>query len=176
MLLTCVIWASAVCAVGPSVLFCVNLRRFRAPAAAAADARYAVAVLIPARNEEANIAEALGCVLASRGVELQVLVLDDDSSDRTGEIVQQMEQQDPRLRLVRGRGLPPGWNGKQHACWVLAQETSQPLLVFLDADVRVEPELLARMAALSRAYAGRHWSPASHDWSRSHGWRACCCR
>ena len=139
------------CAIGPAVLFSSNLRRFRAPEPAYPTERFPVSVLIPARNEEANIGAALGCVLASRGVDLQVLVLDDDSTDRTGEIVRGLASIDRRLQLVEGRGLPPGWNGKQHACWTLANEASQGLLVFLDADVRIEPELLVRMAAFRAA-------------------------
>jgi hypothetical protein len=147
MLWNVLLGASAVCSVFPAVLFCVNLRRYQSPAAASPGRVFPVSVLIPARNEEANIGEALACVLASRGVSLEVLVLDDDSGDRTAEMVQAIARKDARVRLVRGRGLPVGWNGKQHACWVLAQEASQPLLVFLDADVRVAPELFARMAA-----------------------------
>ena len=150
MLTGILIGTSAACAVLPAALFCVNLRRFRAPAAVSSGP-YSVSVLIPARNEEANIGVALERVLASRGADLEVLVLDDDSADRTGEIVRELAARDTRVRLVRGRGLPPGWNGKQHACWTLAQESSHEVLVFLDADVRVEPELLRRMAAFREA-------------------------
>jgi hypothetical protein len=92
-------------------------------------------------------------VLASRNVDLEVLVWDDDSTDRTADIVQHLAQSEPRVRLLPGVGLPPGWNGKQHACWQLAQSSTKPLLAFLDADVRVEPDLLARMAAF-RAQTG----------------------
>ncbi len=147
MLTGVVLGIAAVCAVWPALLFFLNLWRYRAPAPGMADGGYAISVLIPARDEEANIGEALRCVLGSRGVTLEVLVLDDDSVDRTGEIVSAIAAGDSRVRLVRGRGLPPGWNGKQHACDVLAGEASSPLLAFLDADVRIEPELLARMAA-----------------------------
>ncbi len=145
-----VLGMAALCAVWPALLFCVNLWRYRVPAEVGGAGNeagdYAVSVLIPARNEEANIGEAVRCVLASHGVALEVLVLDDDSDDRTGEIVRTIAAEDARVRLVRGRGLPPGWNGKQHACNVLAGEATLPLLVFLDADVRIEPELLRRMA------------------------------
>lgn len=142
---TLLLAASAVCAIGPAVLFCVNLRRFRAPDVVPSH-DFPVSVLIPARNEEANIGEALRCVLASHHVQLEVLVLDDDSTDRTGEIVRALAERDSRVRLLQGVGLPHGWNGKQHACWMLAQQASKDVLVFLDADVRIEPELLARMA------------------------------
>ena len=133
-------------ALGPAALFCVNLRRFQAPAPVAPERRFPVSVLIPARDEEANIGDALRCVLASRGVALEVLVLDDDSRDGTADVVRLLAAQDSRVRLLAGRELPNGWNGKQHACWTLANEASSELLIFLDADVRVEAELFARMA------------------------------
>jgi hypothetical protein len=106
-----------------------------------------VSVLIPARDEEANIGPALACALASTGVEIEVVVLDDGSTDRTAGIVQAVAARDPRVRLVPGAPLPPGWVGKQHACWQLSLAARHPLLVFLDADVRVEPEAIARLAA-----------------------------
>jgi len=146
MLLSAFFWSVVFCAVLPAALFCINLRRFRAPAPVEADGSFAISVLIPARNEEANIGEALRCVLASRNTDLEVLVLDDDSGDRTAEIVQSIAASDPRVQLLQGSGLPAGWNGKQHACWRLAQASSKDLLVFLDADVRIHPDLLARMA------------------------------
>ena len=139
--------ASTVCAVWPAVLFTVNLRRYRAPVPSTAQQPFSVSVLIPARNEEANIGEAIRCVLASHGVELELLVLDDDSADRTADIIRALAVADPRVRLVEGPGLPPGWNGKQYACWTLANQASKRFLVFLDADVRIQPDLLARIAA-----------------------------
>jgi hypothetical protein len=134
-----------VCAAIPATMFVVNLRRYSAPRAASGEVK--VAVLIPARNEESNIAACVESVLASLGVELEVLVLDDASTDRTAAIVAAMAEQDPRLRLVATRELPAGWNGKQHACWLLAQQTQAALLLFLDADVRLAPEAIARCAA-----------------------------
>ena len=127
----------------PAGMFLNNLRWYRAPGVGAAgDAR--VAVLIPARNEERNVRACVESVLASRGVGLEVLVLDDASTDGTAEIVREIALRDGRVRLVEGRALPAGWNGKQHACWVLAQETDAELMLFLDADVRVGPEALVR--------------------------------
>ncbi len=146
--------AAAMCSLGPAALFCVNLGRFCAPEAVHPAEPFPVSVLIPARNEERNIAAALRCVLASTGVALEVLVLDDGSTDGTAEIVRSLAATDGRVRLLAGHGLPAGWNGKQHACWVLAQQATQATLVFLDADVRIEPELLVRVAGfLARADA-----------------------
>lgn len=147
MLFSALFLIVVLCAVLPAVLFCVNLRRFRAPSAVREGQRFGLSVLIPARNEEVNIGDAVHAVLRSRDVDLEVLVMDDGSTDQTAEIVEQIAARDPRVVLLRGGELPPGWNGKQYACWRLAHAATQPLLVFLDADVRVHPDLLARMAA-----------------------------
>ena len=143
-----VIFASFVCASIPAVLFLLNLLRFRAPllAPTGAPSNLRVAVLIPARDEERNIAACVESVLANNGVDLEVFVLDDASADRTSEIVRTIAARDERVRLLRGQPLPAGWNGKQHACWLLAQSTTAPLLLFLDADVRLAPDALPRCA------------------------------
>lgn len=140
--------ASLAAAAVPALLAAVNLRRFRPPAPAAVGApRPRVSVLIPARNEEAVIGDAVRSVLASRGVELELVVLDDGSTDRTAEIVAGIARADGRVRVEPAPPLPPGWCGKQHACFELAARAGHPLLVFVDADVRLAPDALARAAA-----------------------------
>ncbi len=104
-----------------------------------------VSVLVPARDEEANIAACLGAALASRHVDLEVVVLDDGSTDGTAAIVRAFASQDARLRYEVAPSLPPGWNGKQHACHILSTLATKPILVFIDADVRLEPEGVARL-------------------------------
>ncbi len=105
-----------------------------------------VSVLIPARNEEDNIREAIRAVLANEGVTLEVLVLNDASEDRTVERVREIEAIDSRVRLLNASPLPDGWCGKQHACAQLAELATHDLFVFLDADVRLASDALARMA------------------------------
>jgi hypothetical protein len=147
-----VVVAAVLCffAAVPAAMFFVNLRWYCAPrVGAAGDVR--VAVLVPARNEERNIGACLESVLASRGAELEVLVLDDASTDRTAEIVREIALRDARVRLVASEELPRGWNGKQHACWMLAQEAEAPLLLFLDADVRIGAETVMRCVGEMRA-------------------------
>jgi hypothetical protein len=104
-------------------------------------------VLIPARNEEQTIGAALTSVLSNNALELEVVVLDDHSTDRTAEVVRGYARADARVRLENSPALPNGWCGKQHACAVLAERARNPLLVFMDADVRLESFALARMAA-----------------------------
>lgn len=89
----------------------------------------------------------MNAALRSEGVDVEVVVLDDHSSDATADIVLAVHGRDTRVRLVRGKPLPEGWNGKQYACWQLAATAQHPLLVFLDADVRLAPDALARLAA-----------------------------
>lgn len=109
-----------------------------------------VSVLIPARNESARIGRLLKSVLLSRGVRLEVCVLDDDSTDGTAEIVQGFAAADSRVRLLRGERMPEGWNGKQHACWQLSMAARTGELIFLDADVELSSDALQRTVLLRR--------------------------
>lgn len=136
-----------------------------------------VSVLIPARNEAANIEDCIDSVLAAASAgsprlaptaqgavtplepkalasggppddsefQLEILALDDASEDDTAAIVTRLAAADPRVRLIRGVGLPAGWNGKQHACQRLAEAATHDSLLWIDADVRLEPGSLPRM-------------------------------
>ncbi len=134
----------------PTVMTLVNLAALARDQPVAGPSP-AVSVLIPARNEENGIGACIASALASTGVELEVVVLDDHSTDATAAIVGRFAARDPRLRLCAAPPLPPGWSGKQHACHVLGTLASHPVLVFLDADVRIAPEAAGRLA---RALAG----------------------
>ena len=134
------------CALLPAVMFIVNLGYYHGPRKKNGTPPQAVSVLIPARNEAAGIAAALQAVLATRDVEFEVVVMDDDSTDGTDGIVLALAETDKRLRLERAPSLPAGWNGKQHACWSLARVARNPILCFVDADVRLRPDCVARMA------------------------------
>jgi hypothetical protein len=135
-----------------AVVTLVNLAAFRAPPGPRHGARPAVSLLIPARNEAGNIDGALAAALASEGVELEAVVLDDGSTDGTEAKVQAWAARDGRVRLLRGQRLPGGWNGKQHACWQLSRQASHDVMVFVDADVRLRPAALARLAAALERY------------------------
>ena len=147
-LFSVVAFLSLMTAIVPALLVLENLRVFRPPTGfPPGERRPAISVLIPARDEEVSIEESVSAALASRGVDVEVLVLDDRSEDATARIVQEISRRDARVRLIPGEDLPPGWCGKQHACWILSHVARHPLLVFIDADVRLAPEALARMAA-----------------------------
>jgi cellulose synthase/poly-beta-1,6-N-acetylglucosamine synthase-like glycosyltransferase len=126
----------------PLFLALWNLTLYRRPQPATGCP--SISVLIPARNEERNIAAAVEVVLASEGVTLELIVLDDGSTDRTPEILASIK--DRRLRVAPAPALPPGWSGKQHACAALGALAQHDLMVFVDADVRLAPDALARMA------------------------------
>lgn len=141
---------SLVTAAIPAALFCWNLLLYREPSLANTSANGSfrpISVLIPARNEEASIAAAVESVLRSTGIEVEVVVLDDASTDGTAAIVCGIAARDPRVRLEPAPPLPAEWNGKQHACFVLANLAQHDVFCFLDADVRLAPEALVRMAA-----------------------------
>lgn len=138
-------------ALPPALLYFRNVTLFEPPRVAdSALSPPRISVLIPARNEEASIAAALTTVLASTGVELEVVVLDDHSTDRTAAIVSEFAARDARVRLEAAPPLPDGWCGKQHACFALSKLARHDTFTFLDADVRLAPDALARLAEFQR--------------------------
>ncbi len=142
-------WAGLILAFVPAFLTLANLRIFRPPPPAPPGEkdRPLVSVLVPARNEEQAIGRLVADVLASTGIRLELVILDDASTDATPRIVAELAAVDDRLRLVAGRPLPPGWCGKQHACWQLAAAARHDRWVFLDVDVAVAPDGIARAVA-----------------------------
>jgi glycosyltransferase involved in cell wall biosynthesis len=141
----------------PAALFTANLRQYRIapPLAACPKTVPMVSVIIPARNEEQSLPAALQAVLTNRAAELEIIVVDDHSSDRTAAIVRGFAAADSRVRLIAAPTLPEGWCGKQHACAVGAAAARFERLLFVDADVRLADDALARMCeVLDRSGAG----------------------
>lgn len=99
-----------------------------------------VSVVIPARNESSTIATVVGSILATTYQPIELLVVDDRSTDDTAAIVESFS--DPRLRLLRGEELPEGWYGKPWACYQGYRVSKGEILLFTDADTRHAPELL----------------------------------
>jgi chlorobactene glucosyltransferase len=108
-----------------------------------------VSVLVPARDEEAQIGDCVRSLLAQEHPDFEVVVLNDHSTDRTGEILAALASGDARLRVLAGADLPPGWLGKHWACQQLAEASDGELLLFTDADTRHGPHsILHGVAAL----------------------------
>ena len=112
------------------------------PGNAAVGRRETIAVVVPARDEAANIARLLGSVLPQLRPGDELVVVDDDSTDETAAIAGAAD-----VRVVSPHGpLPPGWTGKCRACQHGADVTSAPTIVFLDADVTLMPGALDQLA------------------------------
>jgi glycosyltransferase involved in cell wall biosynthesis len=102
-----------------------------------------ISAIVPARNEEASIAaciESLACQ-AEIG---QILAVNDESTDKTVEIIRGLMTSIPNLRLLETQGVPEGWIGKNHAVALGAKEAMNPWLLFTDADAVHEPGAAAR--------------------------------
>ncbi len=110
-----------------------------------------VSVIIPARNEAHNIARCVESVLASQWPALEVIVVDDHSTDGTGDIVRVIAARDPRVRIVEAPPLPDDWFGKQWACQSGAAHARGDWFLFTDADTTHTSELLPRVMAWQRA-------------------------
>jgi len=111
-----------------------------------------VSVLIPARNEESNIGGCLVHVLNQSYPNFEVIVLDDQSEDRTYAIVAEMKKKHPNLKLFRGKDLPQGWNGKNWACHQLAQKARGEIIIFVDADCTLAPWTIASALGMMERY------------------------
>lgn len=111
-----------------------------------------VSVLVPARNEENNIGACLGALLEQDYPALEILVLDDNSSDRTSDRVRQFMTKDSRLRLLAGKPLPSGWLGKNWACHQLSEHATGEILVFTDADNHYAPPALTHTVGWMQKY------------------------
>ena len=101
-----------------------------------------VSILVPARDEERAVAEAVRSLLAQDYPAFEVVAVDDRSTDRTGEILRDLAVSNPRLRVIRGEEPPPGWLGKPHALWQAARAARGEIFLFVDADVRYHPPAL----------------------------------
>nr|WP_269329027.1 glycosyltransferase family 2 protein [Kineosporia babensis] len=129
----------------------MNLRALRRPSHDPAEIGERVTVLLPVRNEADRVAPGLASLLDQiRVPDLEILVIDDGSTDGTAEVVRQTAAGDPRVRLIEAGEPTAGWLGKPHACATGAQAATGSVLVFVDADVRFAPHALAAAVDLLR--------------------------
>ncbi|HYW07556.1 MAG TPA: glycosyltransferase, partial [Longimicrobium sp.] len=106
-----------------------------------------VSAIVAARDEERGMEAALRSLLAQDLARFEVIVVDDRSTDRTGEILDRMAAAEPRLRVLHVAELPAGWLGKNHALHLGAAEARGELLVFTDADIVMTPDTMRRAAS-----------------------------
>src|ERR1044071_7930744 len=102
-----------------------------------------ISVCVPARNEERNIRACVESILAQDYPNFEVIVLDDRSTDRTGEILSDLTSQENNLTIIHGTDLPKGWAGKPHALFQAAAIAGGEWLCFVDADTFLSPSTLS---------------------------------
>ena len=109
-----------------------------------------VSVVVPARDEERGIGEAIRSLRALEWDDLEVVVVDDQSRDGTLAAAREAADHDPRVIVMSGAPLPDGWVGKSWACWQGVQRATGDWLLFTDADVVHAPDSLGRTMAMAR--------------------------
>ena len=110
-----------------------------------------ISILFAARDEEKKLPAALATLVAIDYPNLQIVAVDDRSTDATAAILDEFAANHPQLRVVHVRELPPGWLGKPHALQQAYESSSGEWLVFTDADVKYQPDALRRVVSLARA-------------------------
>jgi glycosyltransferase involved in cell wall biosynthesis len=134
-----------------------------------------VSIIVPARNEEESIEQALTQLLALDYDNYEIIAVNDRSTDRTGEIMERMAKNphfsqktegmgypagnslpSERLRVIHHQALPAGWLGKTHAMWTATNQAAGDWLLFTDADVMFKPESLRRALAYAEAEHADH--------------------
>ena len=111
-----------------------------------------ISILIPARNEENNIGNCLRKVLLQDYNNFEIVVLDDQSDDRTLEILTSFEKETNKIKVVRGKQLPDDFTGKNWACHQLSEKAEGDYLLFIDADVILETDAVSRSLAEMKKY------------------------
>ena len=123
-----------------------------------------VTIIVPARNEEVSIRQALSQLLALDYDNYEVIAINDRSTDRTGEIMDDLaassdghpHSSKTNLRVIHITELPPRWMGKAHAMWSAAKQSTADWLLFTDADVMFRPDCLRRAIAYAEAERADH--------------------
>jgi glycosyltransferase involved in cell wall biosynthesis len=156
--LLAVIWLSRVIDTSLGVRTLVNITRpewDRNPATPSGNPR--VTIIVPARNEEAAIRQALSQLLVLDYDNYEVIAVDDRSTDRTGEIMDEVAATaGGKLKIIHVHELPRGWMGKAHAMWSAGRQATGDWLLFTDADVMFRPDCLRRAIAYAEAEGADH--------------------
>jgi chlorobactene glucosyltransferase len=126
-----------------------------------------VSIIVPARNEARNIARCVRSILATPYEAIELIVVDDHSTDGTSDVARAAAGGDARLRILANPALPNGWFGKQWACTTGAGAASGSILLFTDADTMHAPDLLPRAVNRSRRESADLLSVAGRQEMRS---------
>ena len=113
-------------------------------------------VIVAARDEEARLEATIRHLLAQQHVTLELIVVDDRSTDATGDILRRLASEDTRVRATRVEHLPEGWLGKSHACHIGASVATGDWLLFTDADCWLKPDVMARALRVAARDAADH--------------------
>lgn len=124
--------------------------------AAEQEERVRCSVVIAARDEAARVEQTIRHLLAQRGVELEIIVVDDRSTDGTSEILQRLVKEDAHVQVKRVDALPEGWLGKCHACHIGASAAKGGWMLFTDADCWLKPDVLARALRVAEREKADH--------------------
>lgn len=111
-----------------------------------------VSIVIPARNEEITIGNLLSDLQKQDYANIEIIVFNDQSTDRTAAIVNEYAAIDTRIKLINSDVLPTGWLGKNHACFTASKHANGDYLLFLDADVRVRDAVILNTVALAEKH------------------------
>lgn len=130
----------------------VNVIFIQQPKKAVSHFNSLVSVLIPARNEENNIANLLNNLQSQEYENIEIIVFNDLSTDKTEEVVNRIAKDDNRIKLINSDGLSNGWLGKNFACHSLSKHAKGKYLLFLDADVRVKNGIIINSIAVAEKH------------------------
>ncbi len=114
------------------------------------DSKLFFSICIPARNEEKVIARCINSIQKQSYENFEILVLNDESEDKTGEILDRIRLDEPKLTVLDGSPKPDDWLGKPYACYQIAQKAKGDFLIFIDADTWWSDDALAKMAKVIR--------------------------
>jgi len=131
----CILVIAAWCIICGQAVLALKRGRWLWPGPEKPDSRLNLSVIIPARNEERDIAESLRSVLQQSGDDFEVIVVNDHSTDTTAEIIADVEQSDPRIKPIHNPDLPEGWLGKCNAMQRGAKMAVGDYFLFSDADI-----------------------------------------